>query len=308
MGIPSVGPQPRSDATVKRPGPPSAAVRPVLRLVRVGNVGVSLAGTVVAGLAANGAGLSLTPPLGAALLLAAGSTACVTAAGNVLNDLQDQQSDRVNHPDRPLVTGAVSPIGARRLCVGLFAAAGLLAAPVALRSPLVIVILALAVASVLAYEMRYKARGFTGNMLVAFLTGAVFLYGGAAVGAIGPVVAFALMAFLATHSREVIKDMEDVAGDVTRRTLPRTRGLGPSAAVARAAVALAIVASPLPFVQYLPLASPAGIIYLALVAVTDALFVASVAWLPSRLHTEQSVSKGAMTLALVAFLTVAFRP
>ena len=283
-------------------------MHPALRLVRVGNVLVSLAGTVVGALAARGLGWTGLGPEWAVILLAAGSTASVTAAGNVLNDLRDEPTDRVNHPDRPLVTGAVTRPMAQRLCLGLVVLSALLVAPLAWTAPWLLPILALAIAAVLSYEYRFKARGLSGNLLVAFLTGAVFLYGGAAVGAIVPVAAFALMAFLATLSREVIKDMEDVAGDVGRHTLPMTHGLAASSAVARAAVALAVLASPLPFVQYLPIGSAAGIIYLGLVAASDALFVASVAWLPRRLHTEQSVSKGAMTLALVAFLAVAFRP
>ena len=44
-----------------------------------------------------------------------------------------------------------------------------------------------------------------------------------------------------------------------------------------------------------------------LVGLADAAFVASVVYLPSRLHWEQTVSKGAMTIALCAFLAVAFR-
>jgi hypothetical protein len=36
-------------------------------------------------------------------------------------------------------------------------------------------------------------------------------------------------------------------------------------------------------------------------------FVASVLWLPNRLHREQSLSKGAMSLALLAFLSTALR-
>jgi hypothetical protein len=35
--------------------------------------------------------------------------------------------------------------------------------------------------------------------------------------------------------------------------------------------------------------------------------VVSVVWLPKRLHREQTLSKGAMTVALLAFLAAAFR-
>lgn len=289
------------------PSEPSAGVHPIVRLLRPGNTLVSFAGTIVGGLAALGRGIPSDPEFLLALLLAATSTACVTAGGNVLNDLGDRESDRVNHPDRPLVTGAVRPAAARRLVVGLFAASALVIAPVALNHLLLPVLLAAALASLLAYELKFKAGGLTGNGLVAFLTAAVFLYGGAVTSDVAAIIPFAAMAFGATLSRELIKDMEDAAGDVDRSTLPRTRGMGVAALLARVAVGAAIVLSPWPFLSLVTLGSAAGIMYLALVLAADVLFVLSVSWLPERLHREQSISKGAMTVALLAFLAVAFR-
>ena len=142
---------------------------------------------------------------------------------------------------------------------------------------------------------------------MAYLTAAVFLYGGAALGNVLLVLPFALMAFAATLSREVIKDMEDASGDVDRRTLPRTRGMTVAGATARGAVGIALLLSPVPLFTFLSLTSVGGIMYLALVLAADALFVLSVAWLPSKLHREQTVSKAAMTIALLAFLAAAFR-
>ncbi len=282
-------------------------MHPVLRLVRVGNLGVSFVGTIVGGLAARGAGIALPLGFWVYVVLAAASTALVTAGGNVLNDLLDLEGDRVNHPDRPLVTGAISPAAARILAVGLFVAGIEVAIPVALREPLVGLILAIAVGSLLGYEFRLKARGFVGNLTVALLTGLVFLYGAAAAG--NPVVLapFAAMAFLATLSREVIKDMEDVAGDVGRTTLPQARGLPVAGGVARGAVGAAIALSFVPLLWFVAPASVAGIMYLVLVLAADAVFGVSVAYLPRRLHWEQTMSKVAMTVALFAFLAVAFR-
>ena len=278
-----------------------------LRLVRVGNTLVSFAGTVVGGLGAFGHGLLLSPWEWATLALAGASTGCVTAGGNVLNDLLDREEDRVNHPDRPLVTGAIAVGTAKVLVVVLLVASLLLIVPLVLGAPLLLAILAAAVAAVLSYEFRFKSEGLAGNGLVAFLTAAVFLYGGAAGGHVLLMLPFAAMAFFATLSREVIKDMEDAAGDVTRATLPRTRGMGVASIVARLSAVAAIVLSPVPLFGLLSLGSVAGIMYLGLVGATDALFVVSVAWLPGRLHLEQSVSKGAMTVALLAFLSMAFR-
>jgi geranylgeranylglycerol-phosphate geranylgeranyltransferase len=276
-------------------------VRPAFQLV------VSFVGTIVGGIAARGSGVQLPDSLWAALVLAGLSTSFVTAGGNVVNDILDRNTDRVNHPDRPLVTGAISVSLAKWSAAGLLAGAVIVAIPVILSHPLVGVLLAIALIALLSYEFRFKSAGFGGNLLVGFLTGLVFLYGGAAVGMPIAVLPFGFMAFFATLSREVIKDMEDFSGDVDRRTLPRIRGMSFAGAVARGSVATALALSALPLFILLPLDSVAGIMYASLVLVADALFVVSVAWLPARLHTEQTVSKGAMAVALLAFLAVAFR-
>ena len=282
-------------------------MRAPIRLVRPANVAVSFVGTVVGGLAAAAAGVVPSRELWLLLLLASASTASVTAAGNVLNDVGDLEGDRLNHPDRPLVTGEVTLRGARRLTVALFVVGVAVAVPVIFAEPLVGVILAVAIAGLLAYELRWKARGLVGNLTVGGLTAMVFLYGGAAAGRPLVVLPFAAMAFLATLSREVIKDMEDVRGDTDRRTVPKVLGMGAASALARGAVAAAIVLSITPFLWYLSPRSVAGVAYAAVVLAADLVFVASVAWLPQRLRFEQTVSKGAMAIALGAFLAVAFR-
>jgi geranylgeranylglycerol-phosphate geranylgeranyltransferase len=278
-----------------------------LRLIRAGNVAVSFVGTVVGGLAARGSGISAPGGFWLDLVLAAISTSLVTGAGNVLNDILDREGDRTNHPDRPLVTGAMTVGRAKLLCAAMFVLGVAVVVPVVLQIPLLGVILAVAVGSLLAYEFRFKARGFVGNGVVALLTGLVFLYGAAVGNGVLLLAPFAAMAFLATLSREVIKDMEDVAGDVGRSTLPQTRGLPFSAATARIAAGVAIALSVVPALWFVPPTSVAGIMYVVLVVVADAIFGVSVAYLPGRLHYEQTMSKVAMTVALIAFLAVAFR-
>jgi geranylgeranylglycerol-phosphate geranylgeranyltransferase len=289
------------------PAPPSRAVHPALRLIRAGNVLVSFVGTVVGGLAAYAEGVQLTLPSWVPLLLAAGSTACVTAAGNVLNDLGDRESDRTNHPDRPLVTGAVSPVSAHRAVLLLLVVSALLIVAVVPGHLALGVIWVVAVLTLLSYEFRGKALGLGGNLEVALLTGLVFLYGAAAAGPLLPVAPLVVMAFFATASREMIKDMEDAGGDVDRRTFPRLYGMLNAGRVARGFIGVALVLSTLPLLYLLRLDSIAGIMYVLSVVAAAALFVASVSYLPGRLHTEQGLSKLAMAVALLAFLALAFR-
>jgi len=282
-------------------------VHPALRLVRAGNLGVSFVGTVVGGLVARGVGVNVPLTVWLFLGLAGISTALVTAGGNVLNDLLDLEGDRINHPDRPLVTGQISVGTARGLTTALFVGGIVVAVPVALVEPLLAFILAAAVVLLIAYEFRFKKVGFLGNLVVAFLTGMVFLYGAAAAGNAVVLLPFAAMAFLATLSREVIKDMEDVAGDVSRSTFPKMYGMDAATGLARGSVAGGIVLSFVPLLWFVTLTSGVGIIYVVLVGAADVIFGVSAWYLPDRLHYEQTMSKVAMTVALFAFLAVAFR-
>ena len=282
-------------------------MHPGLRLLRPANLAVSFVGTVVGALVAQGQGFQVAVGLWTFAVLAGISTACVTAGGNVLNDLLDRDVDRVNHPDRPLVTGAVEVEFARGLVVALFVVGLFVVLPVIALEPLVGLILAAAVLSLVAYEFWLKAQGFVGNLVVAFLTAMVFLYGGAAAGDASVLLPFAGMALFATLSREVIKDMEDIRGDVGRTTLPMRYGLPTAGTIARLFVASGIVLSLVPLAWFVSVTSAVGIIYLVLVGAADAVFAVSVWYLPERLHHEQTMSKLAMAIALVAFVAVAFR-
>ncbi len=294
-------------------------MNPWLRLLRPGNGAISFVGTVVGGLTASGIDLGRLSTELPDLVLAGITTFAVASGGNVLNDYLDQEGDRTNHPDRPLPRGEVSPGAVQSyaasllllsavpiLLLGLF---GQLPRPLlSLNGGLPWVVWALAVGLLLSYELRWKARGLVGNLTVAALTGAVFLFGATIVGNVALVLPLGAMAALATLSREVIKDMEDAEGDVDRRTLARTHGMGVAALVARLAVACAIALSPYPLVLWRPaLPLPAAIIYLAFVAAADLVFLVSVSTLPKQLHREQSLSKLAMVLALVGFLGAALR-
>lgn len=291
-------------------------MNPYLRLLRPGNALIGWVGTVIGGYAVTGvSGLAGPGPL-LVLVLAGLTTFLVTSAGNVLNDYRDREEDRINHPDRPLASGAISPAGGLRALLLLFVLSPLPLLSAGVFSPgtpllvggfLPLGLWALAVGLLLSYEGLTKARGLSGNLTVAFLTGEVFLFGGAVVGR--PILALPLlgMAMFATLSREIIKDMEDAGGDVSRRTLPQRRGMAAASAAARAAVGIALVLSPLPLVTFLSRGTPAFVIYLLFVAASDAVFVWSVLDLPQKLHAGQTRSKLAMVLALAAFLGAALR-
>jgi geranylgeranylglycerol-phosphate geranylgeranyltransferase len=87
------------------------------------------------------------------------------------------------------------------------------------------VIALIGVILLIAYENGLKAAGITGNVVVGLMSGAVFLFAGMAVNDPGPTLWMFGLAVLATISREIVKDIQDLEGDTDRRTLPSRIGI-----------------------------------------------------------------------------------
>jgi geranylgeranylglycerol-phosphate geranylgeranyltransferase len=151
------------------------------------------------------------------------------------------------------------------------------------------------------YARNLKATPLAGNLCVAYLTGSTFLFGGAAFGLEGMEVNLipAGLSFLATMSREIAKDIEDVEGDRQggAKTLPILAGERISAALAAAFAMAAVMLSFLP---------PFGTAYLIVVAAAD-LFLISSVWKIVRGDAagSQKALKMGMAVALLAFLAAA---
>ena len=158
-------------------------------------------------------------PAWPAILLAALSAALISGAGNAFNDLMDIDVDRINRPLRPLPSGRLSPSAARMQSLFMSLAGCALAFWLSPWHGL----LALAVVALLAvYSISLKNSLLWGNVLVAFVGAIAFPYGALAADDIGRSWIPALFAFLFHLGREIVKDIEDVAGDQIRgeRTLP----------------------------------------------------------------------------------------
>jgi len=289
------------------PGPPwnpfypeadtSARMRGYFRLSRPGNAGMSAAGVAVAALVAGGPAVFLAqiPAVGFAALAAA----LFTAGGNALNDYFDRETDRVNHPDRPIPRGEVSADQALKFASLMFA---LSLAAAAVAGILAVGIVALNFVVMVSYEKGLKARGAGGNFLIAYLVGSLFAFGGAAVYTGTPMVlqrAFLMgsLAALATAGREIAKDIEDLAGDVDRATLPRRIGVPRAGAVAAACFVAGAAFSVVP-----PVFGLFGLPYLGTVLVADAIFIYSGAVSAKNPGRAQRAAKYGMVVALVAFL------
>lgn len=214
--------------------------------------------------------------------------------GNALNDYLDIETDRVAHPERPLVKEAISRKSAKAMIVILFAACVLVAALLAMFAFIIVI---LAMAGIVTYELRLKRSGLAGNLMISVLVGALFMFGGAIAENPDKTIVLASLAGLATLGREIVKDIEDVKGDAARRTLPKMIGTRRAGIIASVAVIGAVLLSPVPYLLgHLELA------YLFFVFCADGIFIVGVFSQFGNPARGQQIFKMAMVLALLAFV------
>ena len=155
----------------------------------------------------------------------------LVGGGNALNDYNDRETDKENHPERPIPSGSISADTASVYAQALLGS-GLMILLFALDNKMPFVIALIGIILLIAYENGLKAAGILGNITVGLMSGAVFLFAGMAVNDPGPTLWMFGLAVLATITREIIKDIQDLEGDRDRRTLPASIGIENSMRVA----------------------------------------------------------------------------
>ena len=155
----------------------------------------------------------------------------LVGGGNALNDYNDRETDKENHPERPIPSGSISADTASIYAQALLGS-GLLILLFALENKMPFVIALIGILLLTAYENGLKAAGISGNITVGLMSGAVFLFAGMAVNDPGPTLWMFGLAVLATITREIIKDIQDLEGDRDRRPLPASIGIENSMRVA----------------------------------------------------------------------------
>lgn len=252
---------------------------------------MGILGTIISGIIA--LGLSLVHNL-LTIGIAAFCVFMVTSGGNILNDLIDVESDRKNHPKRPLVTGQISTSSAKIAFYLLFLIPVVVSAfYLNLYATLLVFI---AEILLISYELKTKNLGLSGNLTISVLVGLIFVFGGIALDSAGRMVFLFLLAFLANLSREIIKDIQDMEGDIGRKTLPMVIGAKNSSTSVMGIIVALVVISFLPYLL--------GIFskyYLAVVTITDAVFILSAYTTFKNPEKGQQISKIGMILGLISF-------
>jgi len=167
------------------------------------------------------------------------------AGGYWINDVYDFKIDLINKPQRTCVGVYIS----RKKVVSYYLLSLALAAGLCVLLPYKFWIVNGAAALTLwVYAWYFKREAVVGNLLVAGLTALVVLAAGLLYHIKWPIVWGMVFAFGATFCREVVKDVEDMKGDLQSRlrTLPLLVGIRVSKWVISVWAALLMAAVYLP--------------------------------------------------------------
>jgi geranylgeranylglycerol-phosphate geranylgeranyltransferase len=220
----------------------------------------------------------------------------VTAGGNVINDYFDIAIDKVNKPRRALPSGRITQRDALLYAITLTLFGVAVAVFI---NPICLGLATLNAALLVLYSWKLKRSALFGNLLVGYLTGSVFLFGGAAVSSFFLPGMLFLSAMLAITSREIVKDVEDLPGDMRAgaSTLPIRYGVAPSLAVATFFMLAAVAVSPLPYI--ISILGPA---YLGIVVVADLILLYGILLSWSAPLRASTIIKYGMLIVLLAYI------
>jgi geranylgeranylglycerol-phosphate geranylgeranyltransferase len=227
----------------------------------------------------------------------------VTGAGNVINDYFDHKIDSINRPDRPIPSGRIKRKTALYIAISLFVVGILLSF---LLGPICLFLAAFNSLLLIFYASTFKRMALMGNVVVGYLAGSTFLFGGAleifnGMGIRSNVVLF-LLAVLVTMAREIVKDIQDMEGDskAGATTLPISVGKDFSARLAAVLGLTGVVLSPLPLL----LNDAFGVSYLVVIFLADLLLLLSINEIILKDNSKKSskLLKIAMFVALIAFV------
>lgn len=128
----------------------------------------------------------------------------------MVNDCSDVETDRINKPFRVLPSGQLSPVAAGWWAMALVAIG--LGLSMLLGAVMMLTATVMAV-SLYTYSSKLKQSFLVGNAVVSVMSGMTVIYGGMAVGSVGPTLVPAVVILLFMLCREILKTVEDYEGD-----------------------------------------------------------------------------------------------
>ena len=243
---------------------------------------------IVAGLAAALGYLIATGTLIPSVILLIVIVVLITGAGNTINDYFDLAIDKVNRPDRPIPSGTVTITGALIFAGFLFTGGILISL---FTNPFCAFFAIFNSILLIAYAKILKSTPFLGNLAVAYLSGSIFLFGGAFAGLSGLVnnAVIALITIFAMLAREILKDAEDVPGDIAAgaKTVPVLYGIRRSIGISIIFAIIAVAVSFYPYYRW-------GGWYLACIIPVDIIILYS-AWRASGCRSPECIKESRAT-------------
>ncbi|MCB0571814.1 MAG: geranylgeranylglycerol-phosphate geranylgeranyltransferase [Phaeodactylibacter sp.] len=199
------------------------------------------------------------------------TTVLITAGGNIFNDIVDFRIDLANRPEKVVINRKIRKETAYWLyfCINLLGFVTALYLAFYVNKVYLANLFPLAVSMLFLYSTHFKRLPFVGNFLIAlFCAGVAGIIwfaereGFETLRGVAPEKAaqaglaitwYMVFAFMSTMFREIIKDMEDLQGDLGAncRTIPALWGIGVGKASA-AFFGLGLLA----FLIYLPFRQP----------------------------------------------------
>jgi 4-hydroxybenzoate polyprenyltransferase len=257
------------------------------------------------------------------LVLLIGSTVIIAAAGNIINDYFDVKADRINKPEKLIITKHIK----RRWAIvshwsfnGIGFISGIYLS-IYYQSIIFVFIHLISINLLWFYSMYFKRKVFIGNLIIAILTGMIpvltLLYVCFSVSLqsdqnvitllisedLNLIYIVALLAALSNLSREIIKDIQDMSGDrlIYVKSLPMVIGVMNSKIISTIIMILVILlclyeANNLNW--NIPMVLP-----LAVSAVTLSISGISL-FLSDKLKISDQLIKVSMLFGVISFLTV----
>ncbi len=226
----------------------------------------------------------------------------ISGAIMMSNDYFDLEVDIINHPNRPLPSGRITPPELTALTC-LFSIAGFLSSYL-LSSLAFFIAIALWLLG-FVYNWKFKEAGLVGNLMVSLSVAMTFIFGGLSVGRgfLGVVWVFGACAFVFDLGEEIAGGAMDIEGDRKRsaKTLAITKGRGFALRISSLLYVLFIGLTALPLMF-----GWLGLVYLVLLLPTDfAIAYLTIGLLRSKTPKEGRARTRQLYLALVIFI-VAF--
>ena len=243
---------------------------------------------------------------------------------NALNDYMDIEIDRINRPNRPLPSGEISEVAARRgiVSAAVLSTSFLIFAAYVSHSGEIgvdgwlpsLAIWMIALLLLFNYEsssklsFRMKDKGLPGNLAISMSVGLVIIFGAASVSDPMNQRAWSafIVGFLYNLSREIVKDIEDMDGDKGRETYAMKVGEEKASTLAALVLIAALAAMLAPFSPILHIFTDWHVAFVIPSVVT--LMMVKPKLLVSEYGNAQKLIKTSMQLCLFAFLVISLIP